>query len=63
MINSILSENGKCNCVQILAADDNEFNLIVVQNILKKSNLIADNACNGEIAFEKVTKYLFSKRV
>ncbi|KAL4436253.1 hypothetical protein ABPG74_015844 [Tetrahymena malaccensis] len=54
MIQQILSENGKCNCIQILAADDNEFNLIVIENILRKYHLNAENSCNGQIAYQKV---------
>lgn len=30
MVKQVLNDSGKCSCVQILTADDNEFNLFVI---------------------------------
>lgn len=48
------SERSTCNCKPILVADDNEFNLFTLQQILLGYKLEADGACNGKEAADMV---------
>lgn len=45
------SESSCCNCAPILVADDNEFNLFTLQEVLRTFRLNADGASNGQEAY------------
>ena len=48
----------KCECKPILVADDNEFNLFTLQQVLLSYGLEADGAFNGKVAAEMVNTQL-----
>lgn len=52
------SDESDCNCAPILVADDNEFNLFTLQQLLLTFKLTADGASNGKEAYEMVEKSL-----
>jgi CheY-like chemotaxis protein len=43
----------KC-CPTVLIVDDNNFNLVVLESMLRKSNISCDKALNGKIALDKI---------
>jgi CheY-like chemotaxis protein len=45
----------KC-CPSVLIVDDNNFNLVVLESMLKKSNISCDKAANGQIALDKIVQ-------
>lgn len=49
-------DNSSCDCKPILVADDNEFNLFTLQQLLLSLHfkLEADGACNGKEAADMV---------
>ena len=48
----------KCKCKPILVADDNEFNLFTLQQVLLSYGLEADGAFNGKVAADMVKTQL-----
>ena len=46
--------SNNCPCTEVLVADDNEFNLITFQSLLKMHGIEASSASNGCEAIEKV---------
>ena len=55
MIEEIIEEE-ECDCLKILIADDDQFNIIMLRNLLKSFGLDADFAVNGELAVEQFIK-------
>ena len=57
---SDLSLTSKCGlaidkcCPMVLIVDDNNFNLAVLESMLKKTNISCDKALNGQIALDKI---------
>jgi len=47
-----------CGCKPVLVADDNEFNLFTLQQVLLNYGLEADGACNGKEAADMVKESL-----
>ena len=48
----------KCDCKQILAVDDNQFNLLVIKEKFKKSDIPTDLAQSGDEGIAKVLTFL-----
>lgn len=47
----------KCKCPDILLVDDTYFNILALQKMLSKYNLVIDQAASGKEAIEKVKKF------
>jgi PleD family two-component response regulator len=45
---SILKKKNNCNCAEILIVDDEIFNIICIEKMLKEFKIKTDRAINGQ---------------
>lgn len=51
----------KCSCTKILVVDDDGYNLLAIQQLLKALSFASDTATNGQVAIQTIEKKLAGK--